>query len=92
MPVPAQPRRRAQLCTSTVHDRFVVLDPVARTLVELHADLRSLWPLLDGSQTVPEIARRWPATAELDAAGGRRTVDAVLDELSAASLLESHED
>lgn len=92
MPTPPQPRWRTQLCTSTVHDRFVVLDPDARTLVELHADLRSLWPLLDGSHSAAEIAERWSVTADLDVEEGRRITDAVLDELAEADLLEPDDD
>lgn len=86
-----RPRRREPLYTSTVRGRLVVLDPVARTLIELHPDIASLWPLLDGHRTLGQLAAQWELTADVPCEEGQRIVESVLDELAARALLASAE-
>ena len=84
-----RPRRRGQLCTTTVRGRFVVLDPAARTLIELHPDVADLWPLLEGRLTPAELAAQWEVTADIPNEEGQRVIGAVLDELTSTALLDA---
>ena len=84
----AQPRRRDGLYSSTVRSRFVVLDASAKQLVELHPDVRDLWPLLDGSYTVNELVELWHITARVGTEeDGPQLLQTVLEQLSTAGLL-----
>ena len=83
-----RPRRRDGLYAATVRGRFVVLDVEARQLAELRPDLRDLWPLLDGSHTLSQLANLWELTSQAGTEQERlRTVETVTEQLTAAGLL-----
>lgn len=84
---PIRPQRRARLYPSTVRGRFVVLDARAKQLVELHPEVTSLWPLLDGGHTLSELAELWEVTADVAVDDALETMRDVTDQLAAAGLL-----
>jgi hypothetical protein len=59
----ARPRIRPDLVLVTVHGTPVVYDPRRNELFEVRSDVAALWQLLDGSNTVGQLA------AELAQAG-----------------------
>lgn len=88
MSAPTRPRRRDGLYSATARGRFVVLDVEARQLAELHPEVRDLWPLLDGSHTLTELADLWRSVAQTGTQEERlRTVEAVTEQLAASGLL-----
>ena len=91
MSSPTRPRRRDGIYSTTVRGRFVVLDVEARQVAELHADLHDLWPLLDGSHTLRQLANLWQLAEqpEVEEEERLRSVEAVIEQLAAAGLLSS---
>lgn len=71
-----------------VVDQRVVLHVPSRTLHVLRADASAIWPFLDGSVTLDELARELGDDVPASVEKARATVAGWVDPLLEAGLLE----
>lgn len=75
-------------CDAVVGGQRVVLDVRSRTLHALRADAAAVWPLLDGSATLHELAHELADATMTPVGEARRMLDGWIVPLLEAGLLQ----
>lgn len=86
---PCRPARHPAIDTAFVVDRVVLFDERTAQVHEMNPSASALWLLLDGEQTVDEIAGRLGAVFGAAPGVVRSSVQGMIAELARLGLIEN---